>query len=443
MGLWLFMRILRVFYLGFAVVFVLVLALGLVTWLYGAELFDKQMNRVVADPTAPVPTAEDRRFHRSLLIADLHADTLKWERDLLARSAWGHVDLPRLVEGNVGLQVFTIVTKSPVPQARPGFPGQTCVSGSNFNVAAALAAVQGRPVFSERQRALHQIRRFKRAVERSKDRPGPELRLITDAEDLRRLVADRRAGKQVVGGILGIEGGHWIGDPEGPVDSVDAEMRELYELGVRQFAPTHRFDNALSGASEGCKRGGLTPLGARALESAERLGMMVDLAHISSQGLRDALAVLERPFVISHTGVQAGCESPCRPARNLSEEDLALVLANQGLIGVGYWPEAVGPTIWRIVDVMSHIMGVSAELGLDPGRHVALGSDYDGSVVPYFDTSELAILTAMMRQRPGVFDPPTIRAIAGLNTCRHFAQVLPGGSAELADSLCEPPAPQE
>ena len=421
---------------GIIAVFLLVL-LGAVR-LFGAETYDRLMNRIEADPEAPVPTAEDKAFHESLFIADLHVDTLKWDRDLLERSEFGHVDLPRLVEGNVALQSFTIVTQSPLPYGSSARyqNGEKCVSGGSVDMAAMLAASQGRPAFSTHERAIYQIDRLKNAIERSKQREGPELRLIRNVDDLRQLMADRRAGKQVVGAVLGIEGGHWVGNTPDDLEAVDEDMQELFDLGVRQFAPNHRFDNALAGSGEGCERYGLTPMGERALKAAERLGIAVDVAHISQQGMDDAARVLSEPFMVSHTGVKGSCEDPCRPARNLSDPQIESVLEHRGIIGIGYWPYAVGPSVWNIADAMQHVMQVADRMGLEPGHHVAFGSDYDGSVTPFFDVSDLNILTAVMRQREQPFDERTIRNIAGLNVCRFFARVLPGGSEQAAEEIC-------
>lgn len=412
---------------------------GCAVWYYAADSFDRRMNTVSADPEAPVPTAEDLAVHRSLFVADLHADTLKWRRDLLERGTWGHVDLPRLVDGNVGLQVFTIVTKSPIPRKDPTAPGGRCVSGGGVNVAAVLAAAQGRPAWSLRKRMRLQVERLKDAARRSRERDGPELRVIETADDLRRLIADRTAGRQVVGAILGIEGGHWVGTPGGPAESVDADMQELHDLGIRMFAPTHRFDNALSGSSEGCTRGGLTPLGRRALERAQDLGMAIDLSHISEAGMSDAMDTVDRPFLISHIGIAAGCEPPCRPWRNLSDAQIRQIVAHDGVIGVGYWPQAIGPSVWRIAEVMRHVMEIADAMGRDPGSHLALGSDYDGSVTPFFDVSQTAVLTTILRRRD--FEPETIQAIAGLNACRVFASVLPGGGPQAAAEICGSIAP--
>lgn len=408
-----------------------VMVMGLGACQYGAELYDRQMNQIRPDLEAPVPKPEDTAFHQSLLVADLHADTLKWERDLLERADFGHVDVPRLMEGNVGLQVFAIVTSSPIR-----WPWRDCVRRGGIDNAAVLAALQGRPAFSTRARALHQVERFKDAAARSKTGAGPELRLIESAEDVHRLVADRQAGKDVIGGILAVEGAHWIGGGDADAGEVREDVRELFDSGVRVFAPTHRFDNDLAGSSEGCARYGLTEQGRVALAEAERLGMAVDLAHMSPAGIRDAAAMLERPFMVSHTGIQAGCEAPCRPARNLSDDEIAHVIGSGGIIGVGFWPQAIGRSIWRVADVMEHIMDIAEDLEREPSRYVALGSDYDGSVTPLIDVSRLDVLTAVMRQRSDPFDDDAIRDIAGRNACRLFAMVLPGGDRVTAQELC-------
>lgn len=412
-----------------------VAALFVLAWWFGPDQFDRRMNRVSADPTAPEPDEADRALHGSLFIVDLHADTLKWERDLLARADHGHLDLPRLADGNVALQVFTIVTKSPIARAAE-LPGGLCVDAGDYNLAAILAFFQGRPVFSLRERMFHQVRRLKDAVVRSTEGEGPELRLITDAPGLRSLVEDRRAGRAVVGAILGVEGAHWVGDPEAGSDSVAADIQELFDLGVRQVGLTHRFDNILAGSSEGCDRYGLTELGRRAIEVAEELGIAIDLAHISPVALEEAMGLVTRPPLVSHTGVQAVCEGPCRPARNLSDDEIRLILEKDGLIGIGYWPQAVGASAWNIADAMAAVMAVADAMGLPPGGHVALGSDYDGSVTPFFDTSRLEVLTAIMRRRDAPFDDATIRQIAGINACRYFATVLPGGGPDAAADIC-------
>lgn len=421
---------------GLKIWFAILALIGLATTMLSLEplidLYDRQMNKPAPGLEKAIVTPEDAALHQSLFITDLHADTLKWNRDLLTRAYAGHVDVPRLVEGNVALQVFTMVTMSPLKM-----PWSDSVSGDSLNMAAVLAAFQGRPAFSARGRAFFQIDRFKDAVERSReDEETPELMHIQSAEDMRQLVLRRQQGEAVVGGILGLEGAHWIGGEGKTDEQVKAEVQELFDAGVRLFAPVHRFDNNLSGSNEGQERYGLTEHGRIALQKAERLGMMIDLAHISQDGLHEAANLLQHPFMISHTGVKEGCAPPCNPDRNLSDSDIRQVLRNNGVIGVGFWTRAVGESPWRIADAMAHIMDIARDMNLPPSRNIAYGSDYDGSVLPLIEVNELNNLTAIMRQRPQPFDEETIRDIAGRNACRAFMQVLPGGTAGTADTVC-------
>jgi len=401
-------------------------------WLYyWAGRYDQMMNPYGIDPAAPEPSAADRAFHDTLFIADLHADTLNWARDPLERSLFGHVDVPRLLDGNVALQVFSIVTRSPVV-----LPWSNCVTPHAPDRAALLALLHGRPVFDVRDRAYARIERFTEAAARSLIREGAELRLIATADDLERLVEDRLRGVEVVGGILGVEGAHWI-SPDAEPEEVQREVQDLYDAGVRVFAPVHRFDNSLAGSNEGCERYGLTPQGRIALREAEELGMVVDLAHLSQAGIRDALELLERPFTVSHTGIRAECEPPCRAARNLSDEEIEMIVRAEGLIGVGFWPQAVGPSVWRIVEIMVHIGEIAETLNLEKSRYAAYGSDYDGSVAPLVEVGHLDVLTSIMRHHNPPFTADDVRDVAGRNSCRLFAEVLPGGSKARAAEICD------
>src|SRR5262245_28965469 len=95
------------------IVIAILLGLGLTAfWLIVPSYVGKQLN-VVLKPPPYNASARAQDLHKQLLIADLHADTLMWSRGLLERGSWGSVDLPRLIEGNVAIQAFTVVTKSP------------------------------------------------------------------------------------------------------------------------------------------------------------------------------------------------------------------------------------------------------------------------------------------------------------------------------------------
>jgi membrane dipeptidase len=399
---------------------------------YGSAMVDRTLNRVAPDPDAPVPREEERAFHRGLFIADLHADTLKWDRDMLVRSAYGHVDLPRLEAGHVGLQVFAMVTHSPV-----NLPWTDCLSARDHNHAAWLAAVQGRPVRSTRARAFHQIDRFHDAVHRSAEHPGPELKPVRDASELLALVAARARGERVIGGMLALEGGHWVGQGDPSEGAVRLEIQALHDAGLRVFAPVHRFDNPLGGSSEGCERYGLTPAGRTAILEAEAHGMVIDLAHGSAKTIRDAAKALREPFVVSHTGVRAVCEGVCRPDRNLPDDAIAAILDSGGVIGIGYWTWAVGQGIHNIPRAMEYVMEMADRRGLEASRHVALGSDFDGSVVVQVECERLDVLTATLMRFRGHFDHQTIADIMGRNVCRLFARRLPGGGGAMEERILD------
>lgn len=408
-----------------------------------AESIDRSLNQVDSGAGGGTPPGSDA-FHASLFIADLHADTLMWERDLLVRSDYGHVDLPRLQDGNVAIQVLMAVTVTPVEQRRAGSECEQFVAGDATNTTGWLSVVQGRPVatwFDWRARALYQAHRAEDVAMRSRSPEAraahiPEMKIIRTVDDLREVVTARRNGRPVIGVVLGLEGVHWLGDPDLNDAEVDQGVRELFEAGFRLLALTHRFSNGLADSSEGEPRGGLTPRGRRVLADAASLGMVIDLAHISPQALTQATEALNGPVLVSHTGVQAGCVCPCHRHRNLSDADILAVARRDGVIGIGYWPEAVGPGIPHIVDAMEHVARVLRAAGFDPSRHIALGSDFDGAVTVPFDVSGLSQLTAEMRRAGSSFSEADIRRIAGLNVCRVLATRLPGGSAEAARQIC-------
>jgi microsomal dipeptidase-like Zn-dependent dipeptidase len=425
---------------------------------------ERQYNRV--DPVTvmdlPAPPLEHLALHRRLFVADLHVDTLLWGRDALRRASRGHADLPRLRQGGVDLQVFAVPTNSPPERPAPGRPGGYCVSGEDRNLIGPLSLVQAWPAatWSDlRERAFHQARRLVDLEGRSGDpaRRGdvPELIVVRTAADLRRLVEASVRGEPVLGAVLGLEGAHWIGGPGATEDEVRARVQELFEAGFRLFAHTHQFDNALAGSSEGCVAGSLTRHGEVALLEAERLGMVVDLAHISPIALRDALRILREPVVVSHTGVQGACEPPCQRPRNLSDDELRAVVRHGGVVGIGFWPEAVGaggPA--AILRAMAHAQQAlrepaflaemrRADPAFEPSEHLAFGSDFDGAVTVPFDASGLPVLThAMLRGVPSVhpFSPDEVRRIAGLNVCHLLARPLPGGDAATAREICDPAA---
>lgn len=349
------------------------------------------MNAVDGKPFIKV-SEEAKALHKTLTIVDLHSDTLMWRRDPLDRASRGHVDLPRLEEGNVALQLFSSVSKTPKGQNYDG-------NGADTDNITMLAIVQLQPVktwTSLMERSLYHADRATDAVRRSKG----QLKLVSDDTTLDRLLADRAGGRKEVGAMLTIEG---LQNLEGKASNLD----KLYAAGFRMAGLTHFFDNELGGSMHGLKKGGLTPLGRQIVQSMEARGMIVDIAHLSHKGVAEVLAMARRPVVSSHGGVQA----TCKVNRNLTDEEIQGVAKTGGVIGIGYWDAAICDTSPRAAArAMKHVRDL---VGV---QYVALGSDYDGATTVRFDTSQLVQVTQALLDEG--FTPDEIRAVMGGNALR-------------------------
>ena len=369
-----------------------VLALAIVGFfLLAPGIAERSMNKIDGEPLIEV-SQQARDLHRTLLIVDLHSDTLLWKRDMLDRSGRGHVDLPRLKDGNVALQIFSSVTKSPRGQNYDSNTGET----DNITPLVIGQLQPLRTWGSLLERSLWHAEKLDRAVEEERD----QLFQIHGAEDIARLLRSRASGRPGVGAMLSIEGLHNLeGDP--------ANLEKLYEAGFRMAGLTHFFDNELAGSMHGVEKGGLTAMGKQVVARMEELGMVVDIAHCSPACVADIVAMARRPVVSSHGGVQATCEVN----RNLSDEQIRGVARTGGIIGVGYWPGAVCDTSPRsVAKAMRHIRDL---VGIE---HVALGSDFDGSVTTRFDTSQLVQVTQALIDEG--FTEDEIRAAMGGNALR-------------------------
>ncbi|MCZ4269212.1 membrane dipeptidase [Rhodobacteraceae bacterium G21628-S1] len=368
-------------------------ALAIVAFFVFAPAYlDKRRNPVIEHAPYAVSDAA-RTLHNSLVIGDLHADPLLWKRDLTKRNTRGQMDIPRLIEGNVTLQVFTAVTKSPAGQ---NIHQNEADARDNITL---LAIGQLWPVptwTSLYERALHQAKKLHRFQERSDGR----LRIIRTEADLDALLDLKRAGEDVVGGLLGIEGAHPL---EGDLD----KLQGLVDAGYRLIALQHFFDNALGGSLHGTGDHGLTDFGRAVVTATVEQGLILDVAHSSPQVVRDVIAMTDVPLVLSHTGIHKAC--PVK--RNLPDDLMRDIAATGGVIGIGYWANAVCDT--SPAGVAKAIRSAIEVVG---ENHVALGSDFDGSVKTAFDTSELAALTQAMLDEG--LSKTQIRKIAGGNMLR-------------------------
>jgi membrane dipeptidase len=286
--------------------------------------------------------------------------------DVGTRLRTTHTDLPRLVEGGVGGQFWSVF----VPSTLPGPEA----------VVATLEQIEG--------------------VRRMTLRYGAQLALARTAEEVD---AASRNGR--IASLLGAEGGHSI-------DCSLGVLRMLQALGVRYLTLTHN-DNVpwADSATDVPAAGGLTQFGREVVRELNRLGMMVDLSHVAATTMRDALETSEAPVIFSHSSARAVCDVP----RNVPDDVLTTLAGNGGVCMVTFVPEFVSPAAaqWRaeaaeaaatagvdpkdwvsfrrfaadharehpkpsatIGDVVAHVEHVREVAGVD---HVGIGGDYDGT----------------------------------------------------------------
>ena len=359
----------------------------------------RRNNPVAAPPPYTVSPAASA-LHASLFVADLHADSLLWGRDLLVHDTMGQVDIPRLIEGNAGLQVFAAVTRVPAGRNLQHNPAD------GFDMITLLAIAQRWPLRtwnSPKQRALYQAAKLQALADNSAGR----LRLIRSRRDLGHYLSERAGNRTVVAGLLALEGAQVL---EGDVQNVDA----MYAAGYRMLGLVHLFDNEVGGSAHGEDKQGLTGFGRTVVERTEALNMILDMAHTSPALFDEVLAMATRPVVSSHTGVQGTCAG----VRNLTDAQLRAIAATGGVIGIGYWPtascgEGVAAII-RSIRYTADLVGV---------EHVALGSDFDGSVQTPFDTTGLPLITAGLLADG--FSEADIARIMGGNVMRLLQATLP------------------
>ncbi|MCP3100584.1 dipeptidase [Myxococcus sp. K15C18031901] len=251
-------------------------------------------------PSTPV-SAKARAIHESALVIDTHVDTplrmLEEGFDLAAPPAGdvGHLDLPRARAGNLGAAFFSIWVE---PKA---FAGQ------------------------ETHRALRLIDAVLTAVERHPD----QLVLALSSKDI---VAARTGKQKKLAALMGVEGGHAIQDDLGV-------LRDFYRLGVRYmtltWSNTHGWaDSSGDLQDEKVKHhDGLTDFGRDVVREMNRLGMLVDISHVSDKTFFDTLKVTKAPVIASHSSARALTDHP----RNMTDEMLKAVAANGGVVMVNFF----------------------------------------------------------------------------------------------------------
>ncbi|MBZ0231468.1 MAG: dipeptidase, partial [Deltaproteobacteria bacterium] len=327
-----------------------------------------------------------RAFHQDATVTDLHADTAKLmdkvgfdlaarhERVMPVRANYvGHVDLPRLRDGGVAAQFFGFWT---VP-----YPERGC----------------GRAVET-------QLDALDRAMAKHPDK-------ITWALTPEDVAAAKAAGK--LAALGGIEGGQAL---EGDVGAVERFARR----GVRYIGLLHFTANALGSPAKG--RGadpdqGLTGFGRDVVREMNRCGVVVDLAHINRKGFFEALELSTQPPMVTHTGVLGVHDH----WRNIDDAQLKAVADKGGCVGIIFARRYLGgASIDAVVDHLLHIVDVAGE------DVPALGSDFDGFVVPPVGLEDIAALPnlTVALSRRGVPDR-VLRKILGDNPMRVLGAIEP------------------
>jgi membrane dipeptidase len=388
------------------------------------------------EPEKLPPISEQaRKVHAAGMLFDGHND-LPWRLrtegdfalkkfDLSHRLDSGQTDIPRLREGGVKAQFWSVY----IPSEHPD-PART---------------------------VIEQIDLVHRMVARYPD----AFEMAYTADDVERI-----AGAGKVASLIGIEGGVAI-------ENNLAQLRAFYTLGARYMTLTHNTTlDWADAATDAPKHDGLTPFGERVVKEMNRLGMLVDISHVSPATMADALRVSRAPIIASHSSAYAICPSP----RNVPDDILKLVKQNGGVIMVNFysgfivpesgrrmraiieelrakypdreerrkamevWFESEGAKLSRGTyrDVAGHIDHIVKVAGID---HVGIGSDFDGITmwpVGLEDVSSYPRLTDELLRRG--YSEADVHKVLGGNVLRAFRQ-----AGEVAKQLrrAQPPEVDE
>ena len=377
----------------------LIVILALLFFGVGPKMVEERINRV-SDHKSYDISEDAKDLHDTLFIGDWHADSTLWDRNLSNENDYGHVDIPRLQRGNVSLQMFTTVSKSP---SKLNYEEN---SGESNDSITALAIIQRWPLKTWNnltERVIYQARKLHQIANNDEE----NFMLILSKSDLDHFLNRKKDNPNLVGGLIGTEGSHAL---EGEIKNID----RLFNQGFRMMSLHHFFDNKLGGSLHGLSGEGLSSFGIQALNEMMRLGIMIDVSHSSEQVVENVLNVVNQPLLVSHTGFYGHCES----SRNINDSLMKKIASNGGMIAIGFWhgavcgnsPKAVAQAIKYGVDLVG-------------SKHLSLGSDFDGAVMPSFDTSELSALTHELLLIG--LSEEDIRLVMGLNMLNFLKDNLP------------------
>jgi membrane dipeptidase len=242
-----------------------------------------------------------------------------------------------------------------------------------------------------------------------------ELPLVRTAEDLERCVAGGP-----LGAILHLEGAE-------PIEPDLSNLEGWYERGLRSIGLVWSRPNAFASGVPFCFPGsadagpGLTRAGRALVDACERLGIVVDVSHLNTRGLRGVLRRARGPVVATHSNAHAVCPS----SRNLTDAELRAIAATGGVVGINFSvgmlrPDGRFDTRTPLADVVRHVDHVAEQTGID---HVALGSDFDGTPIP----DEIGDVTGLPHVfealRAAGYDDESLRKIAHGNWLRVLREV--------------------
>jgi membrane dipeptidase len=280
------------------------------------------------------------------MLFDGHND-LPWEIRTEAESSFDkadisqpqpqfHTDIPRLRKGGLKAQYWSVYV-----------PADTALTGDAL------------------LKTLEQIDIVKRMIARYPD----TFEQAKTADDIERIVKE---GK--IASMMGVEGGYSI------EESIQ-NLQRYYDLGVRYMTLTHSKSLSWAdSATDEPKVGGLSEFGEEVVHEMNRLGMLVDLSHVSADTMKDAIRVTKAPVIFSHSSARALTDHP----RNVPDDVLKLLPDNGGVVMINFYSRYVAPTavlekdekaLGTLADVCNHIDHVVKTAGID---HVGIGSDFDG-----------------------------------------------------------------
>jgi membrane dipeptidase len=289
------------------------------------------------------------------------------------RSELGHVDLPRLKEGGVDLQIFAISSER-----------------------------DPTPAYSLRT-AMEMIEAFYTECEKYP-------RLVQPVASYNEIIKSNEEG--IIAAMLSIEGADVL---EGCLRM----LRVYHRLGVRMVGLVHSLRNLLAdGVADDRTKGGLSSFGMEVVEELNRLGMVVDVSHLSDAGFWDVIENSKDPVVASHSNARSVCAHP----RNMTDEMISALAERGGVMGINFAPDFVDkkkPSVETLINHIDHIVDLVGP------RHVGLGSDFDG--IPSTprgleDASKMPAITEELVKRE--YSEEYIRLILGENHLRLLRKVI-------------------